>query len=377
MAHITVRQFQTKAGLKWTATEAQWDNDKGFSVEKKLTPIVMADLGFSDLMTPTQAKDHAKKLNALTGIKRKEQRSKVRASERIHDLALVKRSIIPTKLSALFVDYIQENWFGGPYNLRKQVQHWAKVQTMLTAVKLQPHQYFKRKNDFYNYFKSKRMSKSYIEKLLKVLNLWGDFYSEEAKTYFKRVPMPRGIVLESIKDASTATGAGAAAMTVDTLNLLKGRLPEGQWEYMRATFWLGLRPIEMVALMNDKDKNLRIDSQDGIRIVGIYQSKLVGVSKDMRWKWIPLLYPEQTATLKDINLGLIKRPLVKTLRLHAPADAGLLALQSGRKGFTDLMLGLGQELQDISQWLGHASIERTWRHYKNKKRVAWTKVDSR
>lgn len=374
MAHIIVRPRQTKSGLKWTATQAEWDDSKGYSVEKALTPTVLADLGFSDNMTPAQARAHAKKLNALDKVKRKEQREKVRASERLYDLSIVEGSLIPEELSSLFVSYMQENWFGGSYNLRKQVFHWKKAQKILTRVNLQPHEYFKRKNELYNEFKRLKCSKSYVEKLLRVVNMWGEFYAEQTKTFFKKVPNPCGIVLENIKNASKASGKGADPMTPEILTGMRGKLPPGQWEYLRACLWFGLRPSELDDIMADRKQYMQTYIQDGTRIVGVYQSKLVSVSKEQRWKYIPVLHPEQQQALLDINKGNLSKPLVKTVR-KASTSPGNLGLYSGRKGFTDLMLSLEQDLEDISQWMGHASIDRTWKHYKNKRRVHFNKIE--
>ncbi len=125
---------------------------------------------------------------------------------------------------------------------------------MITELRLQPHEYFKKQKDFYNYFKRKKLSKSYIEKLIKVLNAWGEFYSDQSKTYFKKVPNPKGVILESIKDASSADGSGAYALTAPDLHALKYKLPTGQWEYIRATLWLGLRPSELDAILTDSKK---------------------------------------------------------------------------------------------------------------------------
>ncbi len=375
MAHIMIRKYQTKDGLKWTATEATFDSAKRSSTEKKIEPLALEALGFSLNMTPDQARAHAKKLNALNAIERKEHRTKVRAAERLHDLVLVENSIVPTEMSDLFIDHIKMNWHGGEYNLRKQIQHWSTVQEVITVLKLQPHEYNKRKNELYKHFQACRYGRSYVEKLLRVMNLWGEFYAEKTKTYFKKVSSPRGIILENIKTASGATGLGAAPLTPEILTLMKGKMPPGQWEYLRATLWLGLRPSDLDGVIANREANLDSFIQDGTRIIGVYQPKLVTVPEEQRWKWVPSIHPEQDAAFKDINMGILDKPLVKTVRAYAPAGSGNLGLYSGRKGFTDLMLSLGQSLEDISQWMGHASIERTWKHYKNKRRVSFKKIN--
>jgi integrase len=66
---------------------------------------------------------------------------------------------------------------------------------------------------------------------------------------------------------------------------------------------------------------------------------------------------------KIIKSGNFKRPLTKTVRHHFGEHT---TLYGGRKGFTDLMLGHQQRLENISQWMGHSSIDRTLRNYKSR-----------
>jgi hypothetical protein len=372
MAHITVRKYQTKRGLKWTATQADWNSSQGKFGEKKIDDIALTALGFGQHMTPQQAQDHAKKLNALNSITRKEQSSKVKAAERLTDLITIENSIIPSDLSKAFIIHMEENWYGGQYNLRKQIQHWNLIQKILTALKLQPHEYFKKQKDFYRYFQKEGFSKSYVEKLLKVVNAWGEFYSEQSKTYFKKIPNPKGIVLEAIIDASGADGSGAAALTPKILNSMKSKMPEGQWEYIRATLWLGLRPSELDSIITDP-KKMKVSTQNKTPVLSVYQAKLTSISKIKRWKHIPLFHPEMKNALADIENKVVKKPLVKTLKKAAPTVLKI-GLYSGRKGFTDLMLSFNQTLENIAMWMGHASIERTWKNYKNKEQVNFVEI---
>jgi hypothetical protein len=43
-------------------------------------------------------------------------------------------------------------------------------------------------------------------------------------------------------------------------------------------------------------------------------------------------------------------------------------LYEGRKGFSDLMLSRGQALENISIWMGHSPLDRTWRSFKQRRR---------
>lgn len=67
----------------------------------------------------------------------------------------------------------------------------------------------------------------------------------------------------------------------------------------------------------------------------------------------------------------LKNPLVKTIQKHVGDGYGLY---SGRKGFTDLMLGLNQNLEEVSAWLGHKNLDRAWRVTKQKRKVHFLKV---
>jgi hypothetical protein len=143
---------------------------------------------------------------------------------------------------------------------------------------------------------------------------------------------------------------------------------------MHACLWLGLRPSELDSIIKDQAKYLKVSTQGSIQIAEVYQSKLTGTNKANRWKAIPCFHKEQVLALQNITQNKVNKPLVKTIRSYSGVEG--LGLYSGRKGFTDLMLSLGQSLEDISQWLGHASIERTWKHYKNKKLVHFKPVEA-
>jgi len=372
MAYLAVRKFKTKLGVKWIATRLEWNATKKKYDETKLTPTVMHDLGFRDDMSADAASKHVKNLNARSADERKMQSKKAKASENLHHLALVKNSIVPDEMSEAFVKHIKQNWYGGDYNLRKMIQHWNLVQRIVTELNLQPHEYFKSQRQIYKHFEQLEFSKSYVEKLLKVLNAWGEFYSEEKQTFFKKVPNPKGIVLEAIIEASDADGAGADPLNEKTLAKLKLVLPAGQYEYMRACLWLGLRPSELDQVLADPSK-MKTHIQGQTPIASVYQAKLNAVAKSKRWKLIPCFHAEMVAAVKDIEAGVPKKPLVKTLRKAVP-ELPAIGLYSGRKGFADLMLAYGQTLENIAAWLGHSSIERTWKHYKNKSNVVFNEI---
>jgi hypothetical protein len=129
------------------------------------------------------------------------------------------------------------------------------------------------------------------------------------------------------------------------------------------TVWLGLRPKEVENL---RDENLwRIETLiTGRKILWVFQTKVIALPPEDRWKPIPLLFDEQEFALRIIEGRNFKRPLSKTMKRYFGSG---IDLYGGRKGFVDLMLSRGQTLENISIWMGHSTVARTWRSYKNKK----------
>ena len=104
---------------------------------------------------------------------------------------------------------------------------------------------------------------------------------------------------------------------------------------------------------------------NGRKVLWVYQTKIIALPEVDRWKPIPILYPEQEVALKILEERGFKRPLVKTIREHFGKE---ISLYGGRKGFTDLMLSKGNSLESISIWMGHSTIGRTWKSYKNRRK---------
>jgi integrase len=130
------------------------------------------------------------------------------------------------------------------------------------------------------------------------------------------------------------------------------------------TVLFGLRPKEVDHL---KDNALwRVETlTNGRKVLWVFQTKLIALPPQDPWKPIPLLYDEQHFALNFIYKGIFKRPLIKTMKRYF--DPGI-DLYGGRKGFTDLMLSRGQSIENISIWMGHSTLDRTWRTYKDRRR---------
>jgi hypothetical protein len=148
----------------------------------------------------------------------------------------------------------------------------------------------------------------------------------------------------------------------EVLNQAAGKMNQANFNWLFISVWLGLRPQEIDNL--HETELWRVETPIvGRKVFWIYQTKIIALPPDDRWKPIPILYEEQEFAMRIIESGNFKRPLVKTMRQYFSKD---IDLYGGRKGFTDLMLSKGNTIENISIWMGHSTLDRTWRSYKQK-----------
>lgn len=142
-----------------------------------------------------------------------------------------------------------------------------------------------------------------------------------------------------------------------------GQIKNEQFNWLYLSVWLGLPPQEVDNL---KNKDLwRVEETSSSKILWVFQTKIVSLSYEDRWKPIPILFEEQEFAVRIIKAQKFQRPLVKTI--HHYFGEGI-DLYGGRKGFVDLMLSKCHALENISVWMGHSTLERTWRSYKQRKK---------
>jgi tyrosyl-tRNA synthetase len=114
------------------------------------------------------------------------------------------------------------------------------------------------------------------------------------------------------------------------------------------------------------DRAWYLAQQEGHTVFACYQWKLVSVPREKRWKFIPVLFAEQERAIEIIRSGNFKRPLPKFIKKHLAKNANTYG---GRKGFESLMRSKGRTFTEAQAWLGHASIETTWKSYRDQKKV--------
>lgn len=323
--------------------------------------------GFELTMSIENAKAKVRSLNDETHLKRHQERRN-QIAIRMKEEELAQSAFLPEVLTKEF----EKKLFERRHKLGKLPSYWKIAKQTICNLKLGPQDWADEKEKFYDYFSAKELSLSYVQKLITIINKYGSFYSRKHKQFFELVPFPKGIERGRIATANhSAKGRGnkeSAPLTPEMLESKASGLRPEHYNWLFISMWLGLRPEEVDSL---KDlKNFEIKPHGDISTISVFQTKLVALSPDKRWKIIPCFLQEQMQALKFIQFGKFKRPLSKSVASWFNEKVGLYG---GRKGFTDLMQSKGQSLEDISVWLGHTSIDRTWKNYKNKQRVSFKK----
>ncbi len=322
-------------------------------------------------MSVEEAKRRVKELNQKNF---RDQKKINETARRVAEIAIVNSIHLPQDLVEQFHDHIAEKSFGSETHIKKLQSHWRTCQKIIKDIDVDPREFEKRKEKFYRHFINNEFSLDYSQKLLRIINLWGAFICEHRGQFFKPIPYPEGQIREKINDSYADSEGYIGASEPLTPSLLEKLQPKlehlpGQWEWLYTSLWLGLRPSEIPG--EDRDVKWRVSEAKGKKILEIYQSKLTSIERDKRWKLIPIIYPEQEKALEYFESGDLIKPLNKTIQGHSGKK---ITSYAGRKGFTDLMLDLGQELVNISMWLGHQKIDMTLAHYKDKKRVHFKEI---
>lgn len=323
-----------------------------------------ASLGFSPSMTIEEARARKDAINSQEHLRHHETKrvaiiSRLQKEDTALDAFLQPALVEAFESEVLYARQLKDK--------SKVESHWRAAKRVILAVKLDPKEWKARKERFYDYFSREAISLSYMKKILRLLNLWGEWRAAKHELFFAPIPFPSGLEKQRVADAYFDEGGGheSAPLTPAALDKKLGTLKPEHYNWLYLTVWLGLRPIEADSLHSSK--NYRVEKVGKVDVLFVYQSKLTSVDRAKRWKPIPLVQPEQRLCLPIIRGGIFKRPIASVMRHHFDG----VTLYGGRKGFTDLMLGRGQKLENISVWLGHMSIERTWRNYKDRQRVAF------
>lgn len=369
---------QTRNGrTTWGVIFEEWKNNERH--DRRVRKHELLSHGFRPDMTVEEAKAWAASQNAKEGIEKRDQRKHLAAQARLEKTKRIECAYLPPgdceefETTKLYRRFARNNPDSQRY--KKIMSHWRYVQTMIAeltgkGIATDPQRWAEDTEDFYNYFAAKKTSPSYAIKVIRILNMWGAFYGRKHGMMVEAVECPRGFNRSEIEDAyigAKGRGTESDPLTPEMLENCKSKLTvSGQYEWLFVGCWLGLRPSEIDKLADRDSWDTYYDAKSRVNVLRIYQGKLKNVSRDKRFKLIPIVYPEQKKALAMIQKGGLDRPLGKTLH---KVFKGHVTLYGPRKGFFDTMVDRGEDPRDVSDWLGHRSDETTRRHYQNKQIV--------
>lgn len=325
-------------------------------------------LGFHSGMSLEDARVRAKQINAQRFLKEQEKRlytqQKIEKAEKIKNEFCLPLEFV-AEFEKRFIRVRDSETESGRRKKSRAHIVWRAAQKTIVAVQIEPSEWFYHIHEIYDHFHGCRYSVRYIHAILKFINLWGFFISRKLAQPFLQIPVPRGyermrLIEANYQKQSDSVRRVSKPLTPEQLDLVIERLNRENFNWLFLSVWFGLRPQE---IDNLKNKNLwKIKKlQNGREILWIFQTKIVALPPEDRWKPIPIIFEQQKFGLQIIKSGFYKRPIIKTMRRHFGRG---IDLYGGRKGFSDLMLKKNQSFENISVWMGHSTLDRTWRSYK-------------
>jgi hypothetical protein len=328
-------------------------------------------LGFSESMNLVEAKGRARQLNAQNQLKRQEEQI-VKINEQQRQFKLRHDSVLPSEIVAEFEKvFVRKSDSQTELGLRRTSRAdvvWRAAQRMIVAVGVEPSHWVYHSRDIYEYMISQKMSVRYAHSVLSMANWWGYFVSHKMARPFLPVKSPRGYDRMRLIEANCQkiTGVTRASKQITPKDLEKTKLQMNQlnFNWLFVSVWFGLRPKEIDSLHNSNMWKIE-KLANGRKILWVFQTKIIALPPEDRWKPIPIIFSEQKFALRIVESGKLKRPLMKTVTKNFGKGT---TTYGGRKGFPDLMLSKGQSFENISVWMGHSTLQRTWKSYKSRRR---------
>lgn len=347
--------------------------DKGNRQTKSIPKDQWGDKGFRLNMTIEEAKARKDQLNAQEKIKRTE-KERQKIVVRLETEKLAQTAWFPP---ADLRDFEEKQ---GIPDKPKRSSYWNKARTIIEEIGLSPEDWDEHSERFYRAFIRHEMSPAYVEKVRPMINAWGTFCARRYKLPFIELKHPPKGWAKQIAEAHYKKKRGrgnkeSAPLTPEMLQAASGKLKERHYRWLFLSVWFGLRPGEVELLKEPSSKTTwwTTTTRKGKRIykvLWVYQPKLFGLKPEKRVKRIPCILPEQDKALTFIGTE-IKAPSPKTLLKRFGKDVGLYG---GRKGFVKLMKSYGQTFENVSTWMGHTDVNRTYRDYYDKQDIDFEEV---
>lgn len=326
-----------------------WDD--GIKTKRHVKKQEWSSLGIQHHFSIEDARKTVQVLNSeqriLTSEKKRNRLELKRAKE---------NSIENAYLPPLYVKAFEKEIMKGK-NLRDD--HWESAKRVIRAVNVKPEDWYFLSHLFYNYFAQKGYSLDYSNRLRRILNEWGRFYSRKKNAFWESIPAPRGKFANKIRDEyqkKTNGGRFRARLSLELLRKNKSSLNLSEYNWLLISVAFGLRPEEI-------NKSLKTPGKWGFKnnALYVYQYKLERTEPNpkRRWKKIDIHFEHQREARKVIMAGKFHHPSRRKLR---QVFGEKMTYYGGRKEFFPFMKKQF-DAYTVSSWLGHRSLETSRRYY--------------
>lgn len=247
-------------------------------------------LGFHSLMPIEDAKTRAKQLNSQLELKRQEEQLR-NIEEEKQSLQLKYSSVLPASFVLEFEKvFVNRRILPNRPNKRTKTQRhveWSTAQKMIVAIGIEPSEWFYSTDLIYDYFYKQALSVNYVKAIIRMANLWGFFISRKLSRPFLPIPNPKGYEKQRLAEAYYNFGKNttkpAKGLSPEELNAAKNKLSVENYNWLYLSVWLGLRPKEIDSL-HDQEMWRVSKSKNGIPVLSIFQTKIITVPHEDRWK---------------------------------------------------------------------------------------------
>lgn len=248
-------------------------------------------LGFHSGLDLRDAKVRARQLNSQLSIKRQEERLRAIAEEQ-KIFQLHHEAVLPSEFVSEFESrFIEPRGILSALERRRQEHRryniWHAAQKMITAVGVEPTDWFYHVYEIYDFFSNSGFSIGYLQSIIKLANLWGHFISRKLAKPFHPIPYPKGYERRRLLEAHYQTKSRKKLPSLPIspvhLNDIKEKLSCENFNWLYLSIWFGLRPKETDSL---KDKNMwKLEElPTGRKILWVFQTKIIALPPDDRWK---------------------------------------------------------------------------------------------
>ncbi len=279
-----------------------------------------SSLGFHPSMSVLEVRARAKQLNSQLRLKRQEEQLQEIKEKRLGFLTRHEAMLPDT-----FVAEFEERFVRARGNLTEEQRRrrnkqryttWRAAQKVIVTVGLEPSQWFFHNEHFYDVMFQSQFSIGYAQAILNIVNLWGQFISRKLSQPFSPIRRPQGYerqrILEGFyqKQSLCPQRRPSNPIAPEQLEKVRGIMNPKNFNWLFISVWFGLRPLEIDQLNDDSMWTLEV-LPTGRKLLWVYQTKIIALPREDRWKPIPILYDEQHFALKIIKDKNFRRPLTR------------------------------------------------------------------